>query len=138
MARYAQELNCERSNPEVGKRRLKKKWNRKLIWYTPPFNLQVETDVGKEFFKILDKHFKGNELGVLFNRNSVKLRYSTTRNLLKIINSNNKKIIEEFEKKNSGSQKVCNCQKSRVCHLGGRCLVDNVIYKASVVRKIDN
>ena len=31
--------------------------NRKIIWYNPPFDFQVEANIGKTFFHLLDKIF---------------------------------------------------------------------------------
>ena len=71
----------ERKNREIRRRR-----NRRVIWFTPPWNVQVRTNVGKAFFKILDETFANSHLKQIFNRNNVKLGYSTTRNLEQIIN----------------------------------------------------
>ena len=51
----------------------KKKRKRKIIWYNPPFSLNVKTNVGKVFFKILRKNFpKTNPMSKVFNKNTVK------------------------------------------------------------------
>ena len=34
--------------------------NRKVIWFNPPFSLNVKTNIGKEFFKLIRKHFSRN------------------------------------------------------------------------------
>ena len=49
----------------------KKKRKRKIIWYNPPFSLNVKSNAGKLFFKILAKIFpKSNPF------NPINLRYS--------------------------------------------------------------
>ena len=54
-----------------------KKRKRKIIWYNPPYSLNVKTNIGKIFFKLLNKHFLvNNSLHKIFNRNTVKLSYS--------------------------------------------------------------
>ena len=37
----------------------RKKGNRrrKITWFNPPYSMDVETNVGKEFLKLLDLHF---------------------------------------------------------------------------------
>ena len=42
----------------------KKKRNRKrnIIWFNPPFNKNVSTNVGEEFLKILDTNFPKNHV----------------------------------------------------------------------------
>ena len=51
---------------------------RKIIWFNPPFSLNVSTNIGKKFFSLLGKHFpKTHQLHKLFNRNNVKVSYSS-------------------------------------------------------------
>ena len=35
----------------------KKRRNRRVIWYNPPFNLQVKTNIGQEFIRIIERNF---------------------------------------------------------------------------------
>ena len=50
---------------------------RNVIWFNPPYSKAVTTNVGKEFFKLLDRHIpKGSPLYRIFNRNTVKPSYS--------------------------------------------------------------
>ena len=52
---------------------------RNIIWFNPPFSLNVSTNIGKKFFSLLGKHFsKTHQLHKLFNRNNVKVSYFTT------------------------------------------------------------
>ena len=45
--------------------------NRKIIWYNPPFDLQVKTDVAKTFFQLLDRNFLPHyRLHKIINRNT--------------------------------------------------------------------
>ena len=117
--------NAERQNRENRKRR-----NRRIIWFTPPWNIQVRTNIGKEFFKILDESFEHADLKRLFNRNTVKLGYSTTRNFEQIIKGHNLKANQQNE--TLKSQK-CNCDIPAQCPLNGECQQENVIYRANVV-----
>ena len=53
-----------------------------------------------------------------------------------MINSHNKKILENQDKKTKKTnQKKCNCQKSKkgLCPLNGNCVISNVIYEATVI-----
>ena len=55
----------------------KKIRQRKIIWFNPPYNVKVETNIGKMFLKLIDKHFpNSNKFHKIFNRNSVKVSYS--------------------------------------------------------------
>ena len=59
-------------------------------------NINVSSNIGKCFFTILDKHFlKSHSLHKIFNRNNVKISYSSMPNIASIINSHNKKVIND-------------------------------------------
>ena len=65
--------------------------NAKLYGLTP---MNVKTNIGKEFFKLLNKHFPRNsELNKLFNKNTVKLSYSCTKNMDAIITAHNNRVM---------------------------------------------
>ena len=66
----------------------------------------------------------------MFNRNKVKMSYRITPNLKKIIAAQNSKVIRQSE--NSDQMKTCNCPKTKICPLQGKCLLDNVVYQATV------
>ena len=36
-----------------------KRRRRKITWFKPPFNSNVSTNVGRTFFALIDKHFRG-------------------------------------------------------------------------------
>ena len=67
----------------------KKQRKRKIIYFNPPFSLTVATKIGKEFLKLIDKHFDKNTsiINFLTGKQSkyhtaawktLKLKYSTT------------------------------------------------------------
>ena len=69
---------------------------RKIIWFNPPFRLHVSTNIGKKFFSLLGKHSpKTHHLHKLFNRNNVKVSYSSPPNFKNVINGHNKNILNE-------------------------------------------
>ena len=82
------------------KKAIKQKRNRsRNIWFTPPFNKNVSTDIAKQFLNLIDQHFpKSNKLHVIFNRNTVKVSYSCTQNMSSMIKSHNKKVINKYVK----------------------------------------
>ena len=94
-AGYAnQELKYEKPTENHKKKNRK----RKIIWYTPPFSAQVSTNLTKILNNLVKKHFKPNTLlGKLFNKNNLKLSYSTTANLEQIISGHNKKILSMMQ-----------------------------------------
>ena len=72
----------------------KKKCQRKITWFNPSFSKSVKTKLGKEFFKLLKRHFrKRHNMSKIFNKNTIKLSYSRCRNISSKISSNNRRII---------------------------------------------
>ena len=72
---------------------------RKIIWFNPPLNLNVSTNIGKKFFSLLGKHFsKTHQLQNLLNRNNLKVSYSSLTNFKSVLNGHNKNILNEQEK----------------------------------------
>ena len=83
-----------------------KKRKRNIIWFNPPFSLNVSTNIDKKFCSLLGKHFaKKHQLHKLFNRNNVKVSYSSLPNFESVSNGNNKNILNEQEKTSR-----CNCR----------------------------
>ena len=59
-------------------RRTRRRKN-KVLWYNPPFDLQVKTNIGKTFLRLLDKHFPPHHrLHTVINRSTVKINYCCT------------------------------------------------------------
>ena len=76
------------------KKRTRNNKNRNVLWYNPPFNLALKTNIGKTFLKLIDKHFpKNHQLNKIINRKNVKISYSCCPNIQNIINSNNRKFL---------------------------------------------
>ena len=64
----------------------KKSRKRKIVWFNPPYNSNVMSNITKNFFALLDSNFpKKHKYSSIINRHTVKLSYSTTPNLEKII-----------------------------------------------------
>ena len=105
-----------------------KKRKRKIIWFNPPFSLNVSTNIGKKFFSLLGKHFsKTHQLHKLFNRNNVKVSYSSLPNFKSVINGHNKNILNEQEKPSP-----CNCRDKTSFPLNGSCQHKNLVYSCKV------
>ena len=69
---------------------------RKIIWFNPPFNNYVANNIGKEFLKLISKHFPPqHRLHKILNRNSIKISYSCMPNMQTIITGHNKKLLEK-------------------------------------------
>ena len=113
-----------------------KKRNRKrnIIWFNPPFDKNIKTNIGKTFLELIDKHFpRSSKLHKIFNRNTIKVSYSCTENMSMIIKKHNKKIINN---KATPTTPPCNCRKKTECPLNGNCQQPSVTYQATA--KIKN
>ena len=117
-------INCDTTSVNRNKRK------RKISWFNPPFSKSIKTPIGKLTLQLLDKCFpKGHTLHKILNRNTFKVSFKAMPNVRKIISGSN---MSKLKPDNSKSMD-CNCQKSRVCPLGGSgCRKSEVIYKAEV------
>ena len=67
----------------------------------------------------------------IINKNTVKLSYSTTRNMKRILQSHNAKVLNEKE---TTSEKTCSCPNNRkdTCPLENKCLSSAIVYQATM------
>ena len=122
-----------------------KKRRREVIWWNPPYSMNVKTNIGAQFLALISRCFpKDGPLGKIFNRNNLKISYSACPNMKQIISAHNRKVLEESRPPVPEEEKprTCNCPKKKrlagECPLQGECLVPNVIYQAEVVEtKLD-
>ena len=114
--------------------------NRKCIWFNPPFNKAVSTNIAKKFLDLIDKHFpRGHKFYKIFNRNNVKVSYSCTQNMKDVISSHNKKILQTTpENEEEDETEMCNCRRSSTCPLDGNCKENNIVYKATIESSAPN
>ena len=127
----------EEAGGAAPRRRRRRKRN-DIIWFNPPWCNSVTSDVGRKFLNLLDACFPpSNPLSRIFNRKKVKVSYSTMPSLGRIIAGHNAKVIAskvvKVPKRPWGD---CSCpRKTREageCPLGGDCLADCIVYRASV------
>ena len=117
-------------NPNEENQRRRRQRN--VIWFNPPFDRGVETKVAQKFLSLLDKHFgRNHRYHRIFNRNKVKVSYSCMDNMAQIINKHNRKVVKP-ETLTERPPVTCNCDPNVVCPLGNLCLLPNVVYRADV------
>ena len=110
---------------------VKRKRQRNIIWYNPPFSKSVKSNVARNFLHLLDKHFPvGSPLHKLFNRNNVKISYSCMPNVKNTISRHNKRILSSNTARTTTDN--CNCRKPDECPLKRNCLHRNIVYEAEV------
>ena len=104
--------------PNHKQNKTRRKRQRKIIWFNPPFNLYVSTNVAKIFLNLIEKHFpRSSKLHKIFNKNTVKVSYSCTQNMSQVIKGYNKKIIQ----KEKQETRDCKCRVKTDCPLNGGC-----------------
>ena len=110
---------------------------RQITWFNPPYSGRVQTNVGRKFLQLLDKHFpKNSPLHKIMNRNLVKISYSTTKNMQRHLDAHNKKVLAGEEA--DANARMCNCRGGpEQCPLQGKCLIKSVVYEAEVETAIN-
>ena len=127
----------EKKQVDKQKEQATKKKKRRIIWFNPPYNQTVHTNIGKCFLALLDKHFPPQHpLRKVINRNCVKMSYSCTKNMKTIIQSHNNKILKDANNTEQNSQekakKACNCRVKTNCVVNNQCQVGPVVYRATI------
>ena len=112
----------------------KKRCKRKIIWFNPPYSMNVRTNMGNTFLKLMRKHYlNGNPLHKIFNKNSSKVSYSCMCKMASIISSHNRTILNPDVSTEYG----CNCRSRNECPLQNKCLTSKFVYRANVENDID-
>ena len=76
---------------------------------------------------------KNNPLSKIFNKNTVKISYSCTRNIKSIILGHNKQILHPKPQQYGG-----NCRDKNNCPLDNKCLKPQIVYQADITNDIDD
>ena len=123
---YDHELAYSHKN-EKGKN--KKRRRRNILYFNAPFCKSVATRVGKRFLEIVDNNFTENHpYCKVFNRKTLKVSYSCMPNMKQLIMAHNRKMLDTQYKE----RRMCDCKKQE-CPVNGSCLMENIIYKATVI-----
>ena len=107
---YTEDSNSQQKRPRSRRR--------EVLWFNPPWNAAVSTNVAARFLKLIDKHFdKQSPFHKNFNRQTVKVSYSCMPNMASIISSHNRRVTGAVEEHVEGG---CNCRNSQTsCVLQG-------------------
>ena len=105
-----------------------------IIWFNPPYNKNVVTEVDHYFLKLLDKHLpRHHKLHKICNKNTVKVSYSYTKNIKSIISSHNKNVLHQ--NRAFRNERKSNCTRKELCPLNGNCPAKNIVYEATITCK---
>ena len=125
---YKDRLVYENSSMNENDKNEKKKRKCNIIWYNPPHSANVKTNIGKIFFKLLNKHFpRGHRFYKIFNKNTVKLSYSSTKNMASLIATHNRSILNPNDQVYG-----CTCRVRNDCPLQHKCLTPGIVYQVTV------
>ena len=98
------------------RQRTRRNRQRNIIWFNPPFSKSVNTNIGREFLSLIDKHFPlQHKLHKIFNRNTLKVSYSCMNNVKSIITKHNAHIIRNSQSQNTETD-YCYCDNKNTCH----------------------
>jgi hypothetical protein len=99
------------------------------IWFNPPFDLNVKTNIGKAYLSIIDNSFpEEHPLRKIFNRNTLKVSYCCTPNIKSTIDGHNKTQLQNTTERVAS----CNCRDKNKCPLDGECRRSGIVYQATV------
>ena len=111
--------------------------SRRVTYFNPPFSLNVETNVGKEFLRIIKSFPRSNVLYPIVNSNTIKISYRTLQNMGGEISRHDNNILGGLEETPAPR---CNCRAANKprCPLPNYCTVSCVVYRALVTNEVDN
>ena len=132
---YNKQLTFNTDAPDGQAQRNKRHRYPRIFWFNPPYHLGVRTKIGREFLRIVDKCFpKGTRWNKFFNRHTVKVSYSCTRNVASIISAHNQKIMRT---QTGMDEPGCNCSAGP-CPVEGKCLTEGVVYSGTIETRRSN
>ena len=104
--------------------------NRNIIWFNPPYNQCIASNIGNDFLNLICKHFPNHSfLAKIFNWNNIKVIYSCTSNISQIIKGHQKKI----EILHSNTHLTNNATVGIKKHVPYKTIsTKNVVYRATV------
>ena len=134
-SRFNETISFQKPHISTNHTSMKKKRNRNIIWFNPPYSMNVKTNIGKSFLQLIRKHFpRHNNLHKIFNKNTVKVSYSCMGNVSSIISSHNHKVLRPPNTEQYG----CKCRSKPNCPLQNKCLTPKVIYQANVTNNVNS
>ena len=130
---YDYKLKYQKNTSTINSKQQRK---RNIIWFNPPYSMNVATNVGRFFLNLINKHFPlHHKFSKIFNRNNMKISYSCMPNMKSRINIHNKKVTKA---KPSAQARTCNCINKSKCPLNNKFLSNSVLYKANITSTTEN
>ena len=105
------------------------KYNRKIIWFNPPFSKNVSAKIGIFFLSLSDPHFPKNHIyNSIFNRNKIKVTCSCMQNIKSIINHQNMEVLNNTAE----IEETFNCRNKNNFPVDGKGFIPSIIYEAQI------
>ena len=102
------------------------------IWFNPPFNKSLVTNIGKQFLNLVNKNFPATSpLSKVLNRKTIKTSFCCHENMESKIKKHNKRLMAE-EPAQEEKENLCNCRVEANCPVENKCKTESVVYKAKV------
>ena len=118
-----------KNNPNRKPRKARK---RNIVWFNPPFSENMKINIGREFLRLLAKHFPPyHRLHKVCNKNNIKVSYSCMPNMAAIISKHNKKLLL-IRAESACITPPCNCRNKTSYPLKGSCRESSIIYKPTL------
>ena len=131
---YRQTLKYHHPKEDVTNNKRDRK--RSVIWFNPPFSVNVKAKVGNSFLSNIRKYLlQRHKFSKLLNRNTIKVSYSRMPNIKAEIHKHNKKTLEKSQQKHPDTQ-LCNCTNKKQRPLNGQCLTESIVYQANIMANI--
>ena len=102
----------------------KRNRKRNVIWFDPPFSVNVKAKVGNYFLNLIRKDFRPrHKFRKLFNHSTIQGSYSCMPNIKAEIHKHSRNTLEKAQQKHPDSQ-FCNCTNRKKCPLNRQCLIE--------------
>ena len=119
--------NTFTSQPQTSRTR-----SRRKTYFNPPFSLNVDTNVGKEFLNIIRNFPKNNILSSIVNTNTVKVSYRTLKNMEGEISRHNGRLLMSEAETPVPPMYNCQARLKPNCPMPNYCNATCVVYRAKV------
>ena len=87
--------------------------NQKIIWFNPPYSVNVKNNIGRIFLRLIEKHVpRHHKYCKLFNRNNIKISYSSMSNMASVIRNHNTSFLKD---RTPTDIKECSCRQKTEC-----------------------
>ena len=85
---------------------------RNVIWYNPPYSKSAKTNIARDFLNLIDKHFPPSS-----KLHTIRVSYSCSENIKTFIKRHNNKILKRYDNQekphDTNNSRPCNCRNPK-------------------------